>query len=478
MTGNLLLHDFIFALRKAEVKCCLWKNINEFDDACHGKDDLDILVQRNKIQLFRTLASEFGFKEASSKKISFPFVYHFYGYDKKIGKIIHLHVYTRLITGQSHTKNYFLPFEDDILNSVEFYDGVKPLPSSQWLRMIFIIRFFIKISGLADFCILRKRLKGQKKEFGAISALSSLEIDTTPLEIEGYSIFRTLSEDFNSPSLSVNNIIKGLKLRWQLRHLRRKGTTKNFLLQLKQIVYRVLNKLFFKQKKRFFNGGAVVIITGPDGAGKTTITDNIIKHLSINLDIKRIHMGRPPATLFTSMYRILRSAYKRKKRKVNVGTESLTKSKNKSIIHAVHLLFVAYERSCLARKIFKLRNQGFTILGDRYRSLTPGVMDGPRILSWNSSKSLINKLGLIEEKIYSKIPKADLCIELNVPVEMVVERNRKRERLDKETDSEIRQRYDEFKKVKYAAEHKVTIDGSGSLTETINAAMSNIWHYL
>ena len=85
--------------------------------ALAGYGDLDLLVAKQDSSHFESLILSINFKSFIDDFISFPSIKHFYGYDEEAGKLVHLHVYYKLITGPHLTKSYDFNFENIILEN-------------------------------------------------------------------------------------------------------------------------------------------------------------------------------------------------------------------------------------------------------------------------------------------------------------------------------------------------------------------------
>ena len=165
----------------------------------------------------------------------------------------------------------------------------------------------------------------------------------------------------------------------------------NFLSSDEQIV--------FKSRKRITTGGAVVIITGSDGAGKSTISNKVVDWLSSSFDVRHYHMGRPPATNITFLHRLVLVIFRGVK-KTEKSKDLILENKRATLIRMLHYLVVAYERRSLARHIEKKRNQGYIVVCDRYTTESRGVMDSPRVRTLEKGHFLQNKLAFFLKKNY------------------------------------------------------------------------------
>ena len=103
------INTVIKALEDSNVKYCHWKSNFHLDNALNGDEDLDILVDLRDIDKFIKILQHLNFKKTiSCLNIDQPGVYHFFGLDENSGTLIHIHAFTRIVTGDSLIKNYVL----------------------------------------------------------------------------------------------------------------------------------------------------------------------------------------------------------------------------------------------------------------------------------------------------------------------------------------------------------------------------------
>ena len=477
MNDDILLHNLFSCLNQSKIKYCVWKNCHEVKQAVRGEDDLDILVSRGDFTKFCSIIEGLDFKEASAKYTSYPYIFHYYGFDHSNESIVHLHVFTRLMTGESHLKDYHLPWESALLSSAVIGECGCKVACSKFQQLIFLVRYYIKISSLPGFLLTLKRLGSLKEEYSYIHAhivADSNNNHNYPVDYFAESIVNEMISHYEGPRPSFYKILIGLKIRALLKNRCRYNSLEKIWFRYTQIVQRAMNKLLFRYRKRLVGGGCIIAVTGTDGAGKSTITDMVEKWLKKNFDVRRYHFGRPNPVLVTLLYRLMlkiRGKILSKSGNINKRTNT---SKG-SLLKAFHYLVIAYERFCLGRRIERKRNKGYIIVCDRYKTELLGVMDSPRINAWNNKGRIVKLFGQLEYKLYSQLPKVDLILNLEVSLENAIKRNQQRIRLDKETDEEIAMRHKEHSGITYSAELLEKVDASGTVAQTFGFVKRKIW---
>lgn len=486
-----LSKKLIDTLNFHSIQYCHWKNNHNLDKSLSGEDDLDLLVSREHYSQFLQLILSLGFKEAHNRKNSIPFIFHFYALDGETGTFIHLHVHLNLITGESHTKNYHLPLEKMIFaNSIYHPSGCR-IPCPEVELIIFILRYYIKISCLPGALLIWKKRRTFSNEFAFISE----EIDNEKVKYLLRTYVKFIPVDFFTEMLNAYvsklylplKIIIGLKERQAISAFRRFGLAHSFAARYSQILSRLFNKLTLKEKKFPVCGGAIIAVTGLDATGKSTVSSEIYNWLSKDFTARYMHVGRPKARWETLWFKPILEMKKLLKFKIQTLTTktqrhiidtAIGEIQKNSLIYAIRCLIVGYERFQLLKHANRLRAKGYIIVCDRYPSQNVGKMDSPRIGEVDEKHGLIALMGRIEQKLYQAMPVPDAIFNLNIPLDIALERNRSRVKNDKETDAQLHKRYRENSGLLYKARHFETVDASQELQTVLSELKEKIWTLL
>ena len=472
---NKTILDIFSDMSREGVPLIVWKNINEIEAGLAGLEDIDLLVPLEELNHFMNKATAEGFVEASHRVLVYPGVRHFYWYDTVLRKIIHLHVFSKLITGESHIKNYHFPYEQTCLKAyIQISNGLS-LPSSRVLADIFLLRYYIKVSCLPGWLLLYRKRATLTQEWECIKKEGETEGDwQEDIGLEA-SFRKVLHDSFDGPKGSFKHIALGICLRLKIQHLSRFSHLGSLVRRSGQIIYRLANKILFKHKKIPVRGGAFISIVGADGMGKTTLIGKTHEWLNTVFETNKVHLGLPPPSLVTLPCRIPLFFIRKMLEKRGDSLKLKKRNDNSvSIWRALHYWMLAYERYKLGCRIQRQINRGLIVFSDRYPSKTRGAMDSPRI-GVDIKSPLIRLIGRSERNLYSRIPKPSLLIRLNAPEEILLSRNKKRNKKNKETDSEIRDRYWEYNRMEYVECKTVFVDVSGELEDTIEILKKIIW---
>jgi thymidylate kinase len=472
-----LSKELIEILDKEELNYCHWKSNLLLNEALGGYDDLDLLIDRKDISKFESSIFSLGFKEGSNKNISFSAIKHYYGFDTDSGNILHLHVYSQIKTGPSWTKSMRFDFEDYFLENSIFHESGMKIPPKHIEFVLFIIRVMMKYSKINEYIIVEKENKRTPKEIQYL--LDGLDKNKLNKFLEQYFPEITETELFNYVDLInkgnfLNRFIVANKLKYKLKRYKNIGILNESYQNTKQFIYRILNKLIFKQKKKLHSSGTLIVIAGLDATGKTTITTELKKWLGKNLTTTLVHFGKPPSTILTFPINTVIKLM-RKNSSDNILRSSIKNENSaKSVLYVIRQVVLAYDRYALIKKQWQKTSNGEIVLCDRYKSEDFGVMDSKR-LNPKLYTGFKKKLAEFENHLYNIMPKPDILFYLTVPVDVAVQRNEDRIKEGKESENFLRIRHKENKDLIYNAKYQFNIDTNKEYISVITNIKSKIW---
>lgn len=500
MTIN-LINRLVETLNDHDVVYSHWKSNFSLVQALDGYGDLDLLVERRSLSQILTILTNLGFKSAVAKKgKNTGGIYHYYGFDQETGQLVHVHLFSYVLTGESFLKSHLLPFETLLLDHTDSVGQIK-VPSRSAELVLFIVRTFIKYGSLLDIIYLYRDADDIEAELNWLLAGSNMTQTLFLLKRYCPSISETLFlqciESLKSSTSLAKRIMVARKVRKQLRvYVIRSGTER--VRAYWGILWREAWRRLFggKRDRVLASGGAVIAFIGSEATGKSTLVSESNAWLGKIFAVSKVHAGKPPSTLLTAPFNVLLPLARRllphlrpTKMERNVAAKNSTskdavvKKGSTSILFAVGSVILAWDRRQLLVKARRAAASGEIIISDRYPSDVVGAMDSPRlqenVKSQGANVAIYNWLTRLERHLYNQIPAPDLVLRLEVSVETAVKRNRERIKAGKEDDAYVIYRHRQFQDwCKTGTKQIYRLDTEQSLEKTILEAKKTIWESL
>lgn len=419
------------------IACCHWKSNAHLAEAAKGETDLDLLVERSKADEFSALLARHGFKplDAAPGK-DYPGVENHLGYDEDTGRLVHLHVHYDLVLGQQHVKDYRLPIEGAVLESVVSAHGV-PIPAARLELIILAVRAVLKYrlrDALKDVLGIRSPgIPGHiRREAQWLLERTSLpEVEETLRELGPMvpaGLVLEIIGLLTAPRVrGPRLLIARERMRQALRPMQRLPRWRATIRYLTALWRRQARSAGVTAKRRMTlrNGGASIAFVGSDGAGKTTVVSAVEDWLSWRLDCGSYYMGIPEPTgarwVLKRASRVTRAAHRRvTAASGSTGAMAATTRALSQATLGIRRVVEAGSRVRRARRAQRRIDRGGVALFDRYPLPSVAVfgraMDGARLEEelekpWSP---LATRLMTWERARYDRIPPPRHIVALNV----------------------------------------------------------------
>lgn len=378
-------------LAAATISYCHWKSNDVLERSASGENDLDLLVSRADAERFTAILHELGFKAAHEPHPwAMPGILDYYGYDQASGRLVHAHVHYQLILGEDMTKNYHLSLEEPYLASAEQGPLFKT-PAPAFELIIFVIRMILKHSTW-DTILGRwgKLSKGERRELAhlqkladphAVTALLAAYLPTIDL-----SFFDQCVQALRPYSSLWTRLRVGRALQQRLQtHARRSHATDVTLRFWRRAVMAYRRRFGQLPRRRLNRGGALIVIVGGDGAGKTTVVESVYRWLGADLDVTKVHLGKPTWSRTTRLVRLLLKGARAVTRTPYVDWASVL-YEGYSQVNGLVAYCLALRALCLARDLYwsysvarRIATNGGLVVCDRFPLTAVRWMDAPHI---------------------------------------------------------------------------------------------------
>ena len=482
-----LIQELCSALEDSEVDYCHWKSNVQLDGTLRGENDLDLLVRRSDVRSFVKILLRLGFSQAyspSDRRI--PGIQSFYGYDQEADKLVHVHAHYQLVLGHDMTKNYRLPIEDPFLEAA-IYDEPMRKASPGFEFIVYVIRMVLKHSTWDSILSRQGTLSARElEELLYLRGLTESSITNRILRLHLPYIDESLFDECLR-SLEPNcplwpRIKAGQRVRRTLMPFVRSPQVREVYLRLWRRGLKSIRRRFLGRtpKKRFASGGAMVALIGGDGAGKSTVVNNLHTWLSGEFDVIKVHMGKPQWSLTTIVVRSILKIGR------SLGFYPYTRSPNLQMSDPASNVFPGYpwllREVCTARdrnrtyvKARRFANNGGIVVCDRYPVPQIKIMDGHRsglMVNVDRSSRLIEILVRADEKYYQQIAPPEILIMLRVAPEIAVQR-----KID-ENAALVRARSKEMWELDWKETPAHVVDASQTPAEVLSEVKALIWSEL
>jgi thymidylate kinase len=459
------------------------------DRSATGENDLDLLIDQSCTAPFLAILSRLGFKEAKiSPKKQIPGILDYYGYDATAETLVHVHAHFQLILGHDSTKNYHLPIERPYLESAVQAEGFK-VPTPEFEFLVFVIRMVLKHSTWDVILARQGNLSGTERQ-ELVYLLERADRSKLPYILEKH--LPCISPEFFDTCLRAiqPNSPWGIRVQtgWQLQHRLRAYARISRVLDIFLKLWRRLLDAF---QTRLFNNiprqnlgcaGAFVAIVGGDGAGKSTVVDQLCTFLSKDFNIRRVHMGKPPWSATTIAVRGILKIGRSFGLYPFVRAPVRYKSDDKPpefpgypwLLREVCTARDRYRTYVKGRRFI---TKGGWVICDRYPLPQIKFMDGPLsdLMTRNVAPNFfLTLLTGLEKKYYQFITQPQLLIVLKIDPEFAVKR--KWEVHEDEDSNRIRNQ--EIWDFDWAKTSAHVIDASQSKSEVLSRVKALLWSNL
>lgn len=430
------------------INYCHWKSNEHLDAAVNGDTDLDILFDKTQEQrVIETLRkNQFHLFEAVWYR-KYKGIVDYIGFDKKAGKIVHVHTHFNLDIGEVGIKSYRMPWEDLILNNKVYNESFNiyvSSPETEYLLLVVRTAFKHDITNtksnknIARHFDLEAKWLYNQIDTDQLNLLASEALGDEMAELvkairisESYderlfvSLKKLLKPYFASHRLLSPQRVSYLKVVHYVKRLQNKAG------KLLQIPHRA-------SKRNLPHGGVIVCLMGSDGAGKSTQTREITKELSKKVDMLFMYMGSGDGAVSFQrklISKIISFGTRLKSSGKPANTISLSKEETaltkdiskkslfKQLILSVKAVSLAFEKKQRLKRIDRERKRGSIIICDRYpQTNTLGYNDGPKLfVNIKSRNFILRSLAEYEFSCYNLAKQIypDLAIKLIGPIEIL-----------------------------------------------------------
>ncbi len=275
---------FIRDLNEKNVRYVIFKGSNHFEEGFNGTGDVDLLVHADDREIIHEIFASLEFINPDTQKYSKrDFIEDFIGFDRKTGKLIHIHLYFNVAFGNSFVNEYSFNLYDICFENYIVVDECKLI--NPCIEML-ILMCRVYTGDMVKSEKIKKNIVFLREKFSDenfISVCGECKISEKDSRLLLDSI-KNNNFDFSVSREIVKNLFSE-NIRYKF-----------FITFIRKNTYRLYRKISGKSvyafiKKPLKNGGIKIAFLGQDGAGKTTVTNDITKWLRFKLEAKNFYLG-------------------------------------------------------------------------------------------------------------------------------------------------------------------------------------------
>jgi thymidylate kinase len=437
-------------LDREKIRYCHWKSNEHVDAAVRGQTDLDVLADRAERVKLKQVLGEVGFKQfASVSALKYIDIEDYIAMDEETGTLVHFHLHYQLELGERYLKGYHLPWEELML-STRIYDREYQIyvadPNLE--TILLVVRAGLKVRNrdrLTHFLgknyfqgdILREfRWLEQRIDRAKVKQLSQELLGEAASRI----VMDAIAEESHLQKLLLpRNPMRSALKPYRLYHPI-VSTSLRWTREVQNIFDKVQSRylhLPVKTKRVPVSGrGLTIAILGADGAGKSTVTAEIVKGLSKRIDVFQVYLGsgdgpasmlRLPLIWARKIIKAVRSRKTSEQSPTEKTSHSIKNSKLYKLGNLLWAITLVYEKRGKLKQARAARDSGMVIVCDRYpQSQIPEFNEGPLLShEMGNSSRIFQAIQDWEVKSYQQMAAAmppDLVIKLNVSPEVALTR--------------------------------------------------------
>lgn len=487
-----LVAELCRALDAAGVRSCHWKSNEALDRSASGDNDLDLLVHRSDAAAFEEVLARLGFKEAHLppwKRL--PGIWHAYALDRSSGRLVHVHAHYQLVVGDDMTKNYHLPIEDAYLASAEPSPPFH-VPSPEFELALLVLRMVIKHNPWDAIA------SGQ----GSLSASERRELADLLARVEPGEAASTLHRHLPivppdlwarclrsvRPGASVGfRIATAGELQRALAVCARRGRALDTTLKVWRRGRIFLRRRVLRRRaeaKALGRAGLLVAIVGGDGAGKSTVVEDLTGWLGRDFRTMSVHLGKPPRSALSAAAKgamTLAASVKRsptpsgRALRASVATDGSAPMTPRNAARLAWEVLTARDRSRAYRCARRAASNGAIVVCDRFPLPQVRQMDGAVSAGMRDPARhgrLVAVLAERERRYYERIALPDVLVVLRVQPDVAVQRRREA------PEDLLRRRSEEIWGIDWSDTPAIVIDAGRPRDEVLARVRAEVWSRL
>ena len=485
-----LIEALLSAFSRHDIAYCYWKSRRRLPAVLAGEADLDLLVAKHDQHRAGQALLGCGFKLFPSvASRDHPAILSFLGFDEPSGRVLHVHLHTRLVSGERLLRNYRLPWEAAVLASAVRHPASQlPILDPASEAVLLAVRTCLELRRRDAITLLHWR--DTRRKFALDRAELSGRVDRAALRRRASEFLQGDTADLLADALRDDPLRCGRRLRRlverDLAAHRMYGASEGRLRSAVRAAYWLVGRL----NKRYLHvprpwgrrapgGGCVIAMVGVDGCGKSTVTAAIRSWLGGEIDVMPIYFGtgdgRPslmlmPLKLAVPLFTCL---FKQKPKGASHGRVSgRAPGGLYGTLLAVWSMVLALEKRSKLHAAHRGSARGLVVVADRYpQDEDASYNDGPLLPRLARVPERLRRFEASAYALARTLP-PDLVIKLDAPPELLAQREPDMDR------DVVRERVAAMRRLKFPGAQVLRVDASQPLADVIRTVKRAVWNVL
>jgi thymidylate kinase len=479
------------SLDREGIRYCHWKSNEALDRSATGENDLDLLVHRADSRRFEAVLAGLGFRDAQPpgwKRI--PGIYHAYAPDASTGVLAHVHAHYQLVVGDDMTKSYRLPIEDAYLASA-VPAGPFMIPAPELELSVLVLRMVLKHCPLDSILSAQGSLTASERRelidlTSRVDPERAWEIMGAHLPFVPVELWRRCLRALEPGASMAFRVGTARRLHGALAACIRRRPAADTYLKVWRRARTILRRKVLRRgpiTRTLSAGGLLIGVVGGDGAGKTTVVEDLSEWLSREISVLTVHLGKPrrsaSSTLVKGAMSLASAATRSPAPSPAALRRSLPSARRMDLRTLARLSWVvltARDRYRAYRLARRAATNGAVVVCDRYPLPEITLMDGSMTAVLEDPGRHGRFVGLLaarERAYYERITYPDLLVVLRVDPDVAVAR-----RLGVDDESVLRPRSEEIGRIDWSDPRAVVVDAGRPKAEVLAEVRSIVWSRL